>query len=168
MLKYGIALACAAALLATLPAKPAHAYARDDETPEWASRLHGIGMAGVNSSAAVNALTFRHESGHFGWKWELNGSYPVSPPFFVEAGVMGWTLGRTDRPQVERFGVDASVGMHFSAGSEVGVGIMPSGGRVWVRHFFDGKRGTMAQLGLVFPSPVGTRSYLEASLGYGF
>ncbi len=139
---------------------------------EWANKVRFLGSAGLNSTAVINFLTFREGEGNSGWNWQLTASYPLQPPYFVEGGLMGWTLGRTGADSVERFGITASGGIRFGGGNtEAGVGFVPGGGRVFLRHFLrsDGTgKGPMVQGSLVFPGTTGTRSFVEGSVGFGF
>lgn len=162
---------CAVALsFAPAAAQQNGDYGRQIE--EWVSQVRFIASLGYNSTGVINVLTFRDGPGHSGWNWQLTGAYPLQHPFFVEGGLMGWTMARSDRPDAKRFGLTAGAGLRLGDGaSEVGLGFIPGGGRLFVRRFLDTERaakGPVVQLGLVFPTPVGTRSFTDLSIGYAF
>ncbi|MDH7571623.1 MAG: hypothetical protein QHJ73_18755 [Armatimonadota bacterium] len=171
MLRHVWCAAVVLGLLATAGAGWAEPHRRAD-VEEWVSRVRLMASAGVNSTAVINFLTFREGEGNAGWNWQLLGAYPLERPFFFEAGLMGWTLGRTGRENAERFAVAASLGVQLNEGrNELGAGLVPSGFRVFLRHFLDPRqpgRGTLGQVGLVFPTTTGTRTFLDLSLGYVF
>jgi hypothetical protein len=175
MLKHVAAITSALGLTLVLLAPAADAgkydyYRLNGDNAEWTKKVRFVAAAGLNSSGIINFLTFRDGSSQSGWSWQLAASYNLEHPFFVEGGLMGWTLGREDQDAVKKFGIAASAGARFNA-TEVGAGFMPNGGRVFVRHFFQGRtdgKGTMGQVELAFPAASGARSFLGASLGYGF
>lgn len=161
-------VSCAVGLLMAGVVAPVRAA---DDQAEWANRIRFLVSSGIDSSGIINALTFRSGPGRTGWNWQLAASYPLKEPFFVEGGLMGWTLGRSNMGDAKRFGITASGGVNLSGGmTEAGLGLVPSGTRIFARHFFGDipGRGGMVQGSLVFPSTTGTRSFLELSLGYGF
>ncbi|HOJ19972.1 MAG TPA: hypothetical protein PLU39_08490 [Armatimonadota bacterium] len=159
------------ALLASPASAGRYDYYRESGAgTEWTKKVRFVAAAGVNSSGIINFLTFRDGSSESGWSWQLAGSYQLEQPYFVEAGLMGWTIGRENQESAKKFGVAASAGVQLHA-TEIGAGFVPSGARIFVRHFFDGDtdgKGTMGQAELVFPTTSGAHSYLGLSLGYGF
>ncbi len=166
--------ATALALTLTLLVSPAGAdrygHGRPARASDWEKNTRFFASVGYDSSGIINFLTFREGTGKSGWNWQLGASYQLEHPFFVEGGLMGWTLGRQDREDAKEFSIMGSVGVKFRA-NEFGIGFVPRGGRIFGRRFFEdtaGGKGAYGQVGILFPSVSGTRSFMTLDIGYGF
>ncbi|NLC58938.1 MAG: hypothetical protein GX774_19055 [Armatimonadetes bacterium] len=164
-------IVAAAVLLGLLVAVPTQAQWEDDEElPEWVGKLRFAASAGFTSSGVVDFLTFRDGDGHGGWNWQLTGIYRLETPYFAEAGLMGWRLGRENRDDAKEFGITLGGGARIGS-TEVGIGLVPSGGRIFARHFLQPERqrqGPFVQVDLVFPDVSGASSFLDLNVGLGF
>lgn len=165
-----VATICVLGLLLVVPARAQWGDGDEGAVPEWVGKLRFTVSAGFSSSGLVDFLTFRDNDGHSGWNWQLSGIYRLETPYFAEAGLMGWRLGRQNRDDAKEFGITLGAGARIHA-TEVGAGLVPSGGRIFARHFLrpdEGRQGPFVQVDLLFPSVTGARSFLNLNLGYGF